>query len=109
VAKLNESTEEEKGLFLAAPRRGQAQAVLGDLPGENTDYQYLVKALEERFAPPNQTELYRVQLRERCKRASETMPEFGHSIGRLVNLAYPKAPAEVIETLALEHFFGFLA
>jgi hypothetical protein len=26
------------------------------------DYKSLVKALEERFAPPNQTELYRVQL-----------------------------------------------
>ena len=89
VAKLNEWTEEEKGLFLAASLRGHAQAVPGDLPGDNTEYQYLVKALEERFAPPNQTELYRVQLRERRKRASETMPELGHSIRRSVNLAYP--------------------
>jgi hypothetical protein len=108
VAKLNEWTEEEKGLLLAASLRGQAQAVLGDLPGDNTDYQYLVKALEERFAPPNQTELYRVQLRERRKRASETMPELGHSIRRLANLAYPKAPAEVRETLALEQFLNSL-
>jgi hypothetical protein len=108
VAKLNEWTEEEKGLFLAASLRGQAQAVLGDLPGDNTDYQYLVTALEERFAPPNQTELYRVQLRGRRKRASETMPELGHSIRRLANIAYPKALADVRETSALEQFLDSL-
>jgi hypothetical protein len=41
--------------------RGQAQGILGDLPiDKQQDYKSLVKALEERFAPPNQTELYRV-------------------------------------------------
>ena len=40
---------------------GQAQSILGDLPiDKQQDYKSLVKALEERFAPPNQTELYRV-------------------------------------------------
>lgn len=43
VGKLNEWTEEEKGLFLAASLRGQAQAVLGNLPVDNTDYYYLVQ------------------------------------------------------------------
>jgi hypothetical protein len=38
VAKLNKWTEEETGIFfLAASLRGQAQAVLGDLPGDSTD------------------------------------------------------------------------
>jgi hypothetical protein len=45
--------------------RGQAQGILGDLPiDKQQDYKSLVKALEERFAPPNQTELYRVKLTE---------------------------------------------
>jgi hypothetical protein len=45
--------------------REQAQGILGDLPIDKLqDYQSLVKALEERFAPPNQTELYRFQLAE---------------------------------------------
>lgn len=108
VGKLNEWTDEEKGLFLAASLRGQAQAVLGNLPGDNTDYYYLVQALEERFAPPNQTELYRVQLRERRKRATETIPELGQAVRRLANLAYPKAPSEVRETLAMEQFLDAL-
>jgi hypothetical protein len=36
------------------------------------------------------------------------MLELGHSVRRLVNLAYPKAPAEVRETLALEQFLDAL-
>jgi hypothetical protein len=39
--------------------RGQAQGILGDLSiDKQQDYKSLVKTLEERFAPPNQTELY---------------------------------------------------
>jgi hypothetical protein len=34
-----------------------------------------VKALEERFAPPIQTELYRVQLTERRQKPAESLPE----------------------------------
>ena len=108
VSKLNQWTENEKGLFLAASLRGQAQSVLGDLPGDSSDYRYLVQALEERFAPPNQTELYRVQLRDRRKRAAETIPELGQSVRRLTNLAYPRAPTEVKETLAMEQFLDAL-
>ena len=57
--------------------RGQAKGVYRYLgAGANlTDYKELVRELEERFAPPNQTELYRVQLRERRQRASETLIE----------------------------------
>ena len=56
----------------------------------------LVAALEERFAPPNQTELYSVQLRE------------SQDIRRLTNLAYSIAPPELSETLAKEQFIDAL-
>ena len=55
--------------------RGQAQSVMGNLSDKSKDYDSLVKALEDRFAPPNQTELYRVQLRERRQKASESLSE----------------------------------
>ena len=58
---------------------------------------------------PNQNELYRVQLRERRKRVSESLPELGQAIRRLINKAYPKAPGEVRETLAMEHFIDALS
>ncbi|VDI23601.1 Hypothetical predicted protein [Mytilus galloprovincialis] len=74
---------------------GQAQAVLGDLPSEKRqNFSDLVSALEERFAPSSQTELYRVQFKERRQKASESLPELGQSIRRLSNLAYPTAPLD---------------
>jgi hypothetical protein len=56
---INEWSQKEKGLYLAVSLRGQAQGVLGNLPLElSQDYKELVKSLEERFSPSNQTELY---------------------------------------------------
>ena len=58
--------------------RGSAQGVLGNLPSyEQHDYRSLCKALEQRFATSNQTDLYRTQLRERKQKALETIPELG--------------------------------
>ncbi|KAH3789639.1 hypothetical protein DPMN_167824 [Dreissena polymorpha] len=75
---------------------------------KTTDYDELAQALEDRFAPANQTELYRVQLRDRRQRASETLAELGQDIRRLANLAYPSAPTEVRDTLAKEQFIDSL-
>ena len=72
------------------------------------NYGELIKALEDRFAPANQTELYRVQLRERRQKATETLPELGQTIRRLTHLAYPTAPIDVRETLAKEQFIDAL-
>ena len=68
----------------------------------------MIKALEDRFAPPNQTALYRVQLRERHQRPSESLSELGQDVRRLTNLAYPSAPADLKETLAKEQFIDSL-
>jgi hypothetical protein len=109
-SRINQWSENEKGLYLAVALRGQAQGILGDLPiDKQQDYKSLVKALEERFAPPNQTELYRVQLTERRQKPAESLPELGQAIRRLVNLAYPTVPENVRDTLAKQHFIEALA
>ena len=82
--------------------------MFGNLESGKHDYGDLVRALEERFAPPNQTELFSVQLRERRQKASESMAVLGQDIRRLTNLAYPKAPCDVRETLAKEQFVDAL-
>ena len=107
-AELNGWSVKEKGMYLAVSLRGQAQGVFGNIGSKSSDYPMLVAALEERFAPPNQTELYRVQLRERRQKASETLSELGQDIRRLTNLAYSTAPPELKETLAKEQFIDAL-
>ncbi|VDI62635.1 Hypothetical predicted protein [Mytilus galloprovincialis] len=102
-------SEHQKGLYLAVSLIGQAQAVLGDLPKEKRQiFSDLVNALEERFAPSSQTELYRVQFKECRQKASETLPGLGQSVRRLSNLAYPTAPLELRDTLAKEQFIDAL-
>ena len=108
--RINQWSENEKGLYLAVALRGQAQGILGDLPvDKQQDYKSLVKALEEHFAPPYQSELYRVQLIEQRQKPAESLPELGQAIRRLVNLAYPTVPENVHDTLAKQHFIEALA
>jgi hypothetical protein len=64
--------------------------------------------LQERFSPPNQTDLYRVQLKERRQKAIETLSELCQSIRRLSNLANPTAPGEVRQTFAKDQFIDAL-
>ena len=108
-AHINGWTDTEKGLYLAVALRGQAQVVLGNLPTDlRQNFNELVRSLEERFSPSNQTELYRTQLRERRQKASESLPELGQDVRRLANLAYPTAPNDVRDTLAKEQFIDAL-
>jgi hypothetical protein len=109
-AKINDWTDTEKGLCLAVSLRVRAQGVLGNLPlNARQDFDELIRSLEERFSPSNQTELYRTQLRERCQKAAESLPELGQDVRRLTNLAYPTAPNDVREILAKEQFVDGLA
>jgi hypothetical protein len=108
-ANVNGWNAERKGLFLALLLCGQAQALLGDLPTDRGQhYETLVRSLQERFSPPNQTDLYRVQLKEWRQKPTETLSELGQTIRRLTNLAYPTAPGEVRETLAKDQFIDAL-
>ena len=89
--------------------RGLAQGVLGNLAYDTQmDYDALVQALNDRFAPPDQMELYRIQLKERRQRASETLHELAQHVRRLTNLAYPTVPPDVKETLAKDQFIDAL-
>ena len=82
----------------------------GNLPlNARQDFDELIRSLEERFSPSNQTELYRTQLRERRQKATESLPELGQDVRRLTNLAYPTAPNDVREILAKEQFIDGLA
>ncbi|XP_063442509.1 uncharacterized protein LOC134722814 [Mytilus trossulus] len=106
---VNMWSEYQKGLYLAVSLVGKAQTVLGDLPKEKRQiFSDLVYALEERFAPSCQTELYRVQFKEYRQKASDTLPGLGQSVRRLSNLAYPTAPLELRDTLAKEQFIDAL-
>ena len=97
----------EKGSYLVVSLRCQAQIVFGNLTSNSSKYEGPANA-QERFAPPNQMELYRVQLKERRQQAAEALTELDQDIWRLTNLVYPRAPSDVDETLAKEQLIDSL-
>ena len=48
----------------------------------------LVKSLQDRLAPSNQTKQYRAELRERRQKPSKSLPGISRDFRLLVNLAY---------------------
>ena len=93
-------------MYLAS---SQAEGVLSNQPRDDRqNSSKLVKALQDRFAPLNQTELYRTQLRDRRQRPSESLSEMGQKMRRLMDLAYPSIPDDVCEILATEQFLDGL-
>ena len=109
LTELNGWGDSAKAIYLAASLRGSAQSVLGDLDDDRRrSYSALTAALGQRFGPENQTELFRVQLKNRQRRREETLPELAQAVRRLTRQAYPSANYQLQETLAKEHFIDAL-
>ena len=109
VSDINQWNKDVMALELATSLRGQAQGVLSDLsPSQRRDYEVLTKALEERFEPVNQAELYRAQLKSRIRKSREALPEFAQDIKKLVRKAYPKATSDLRNKLTCDAFVDLL-
>ena len=94
---------------LAISLKGPALTVMVDLdPGLRNNYSALVNALNIRFGSQNSSELYRVQLKSRIKKRSESLAELAQDIKHLTSQAYPLYPTAFRETLALEYFMDAL-
>lgn len=109
IAEINGWDNATKALELATSLRGSAQAILSDLrPDQRRSYDHLVAALVSRFQPSNQSELYRVQMKNKTRDKGKILPELAQDIKRLTRLAYPTAPIEVREQLARDCFMDSL-
>ncbi|KAJ8912803.1 hypothetical protein NQ315_014386 [Exocentrus adspersus] len=96
--------EEDKATSLIAARRGEALEVLRTIPVASLNYAVLTSALERRYGDAHLQHVYQAQLRSRRQRFEETLQQCEADISRMVNLAYPTAPAEVIELLSVSSF-----
>ena len=104
-SEINGWNAQQRAQFLSVSLRESACQVMGTLPpGRRRDYREPVRALGRRFDPENQSELYRVQLRNRGRKPNETLPELGQQICTLVAQAYPRANAEILDVLGRDHF-----
>ncbi|KAJ8910127.1 hypothetical protein NQ315_003498 [Exocentrus adspersus] len=96
--------EEEKASLIAA-LRGEALEVLRTIiPEGSQDYKSVTSALEKRCGDAHLQHVYQAQLRNRKQRFEETLQQYEADVSRMVNLAYPTAPAKVIEQLSVSSF-----
>ncbi|KAJ8913144.1 hypothetical protein NQ315_006062 [Exocentrus adspersus] len=84
--------------------RGEALEVLRTITETSPNYATLTSALERRYGDAHLQHVYQAQLRSRRQRFEETLQQYEADISRMVNLAYPTAPVEVIEQLSVSSF-----
>ncbi|KAJ8918198.1 hypothetical protein NQ315_014065 [Exocentrus adspersus] len=96
--------EEEKATSLIAALRSDALEVVRTIPESSQDYKAITSALEKRYGDAHLQHVYQAQLRNRKQRFEETLKQYEADVSGMVNLAYPTAPAEVIEQLSVSSF-----
>ena len=102
---INQWNYEAIGLYLASSLSGDARSLLTELNGaEKKDYDTLFKKLTERYGCLNRVEVFRTQLRTRIRKNGEEISELARSIKKLSHQAYPEAPLQWTETIAVDCF-----
>ncbi|KAJ8983162.1 hypothetical protein NQ317_016261 [Molorchus minor] len=85
--------------------RGDALEILQTLnEDQHKNYEDLVLQLEMRFGDKHLQQVYQAQLKGRNQRINENLQQYEADIARLVYLAYPTAPRDFIEQLAVQVF-----
>ncbi|KAG5896015.1 hypothetical protein JTB14_007580 [Gonioctena quinquepunctata] len=109
AAKANGWNAGERAVALTLALRGEATNILQTLTAqEQEDYDQLIKHLELRYGHAHLEHVYHSQLKNRCQKSSENLQEFEADIARLVRLAYPATPENVMERLAVQAFLDGL-
>lgn len=109
ISELNNWSYGAKSLYLAGCLKGDARALLSELPPiERRDYNSLVQRLNLRFGSVNRAEIFKATLQTRIKRRDESISELAQSIKKLTRQAYPNAASNLISTLARDYFIDAL-
>ncbi|KAJ8915438.1 hypothetical protein NQ315_003199 [Exocentrus adspersus] len=82
--------------------------VLRTIPEASPNFKSVTNALEKKYGDAHLQHVYQAQLRNRKQRFEETLQQYEADVSRMVNLAYPAAPAEVIEQLSVSSFVNGL-
>jgi Zinc knuckle len=109
AASVNQWGDREKAIALIIALRGDALNVLMAIAEpQQQDYQALVKHLDMRYGDRHLQHVYQVQLKARFQNTGETVQQFESDVARLVRQAYPTAPDDFLQQLAVQSFIDGL-
>ena len=105
VAEWNGWSAKEKAKQLVMSFDGEALKLLSELSEEMLqDYDLLVHELNRRYNPSERASAYKIEFRNRFRKANESVTEFAQALKRLVCKAFPNMPANALEQWVLDQF-----
>ncbi|MCP3891055.1 MAG: hypothetical protein GY702_19640, partial [Desulfobulbaceae bacterium] len=93
IAEINRWDQDEMALELATSLRDSALSVLSDIDVyDQRNYDVLVRALTNRFEPPNYAEVYKAELKSKVRQKGESLCVLVQDIKRLIRKIYVGDP-----------------
>ena len=109
IATLNKWNQELQCQILPAYLKGLAEQTYYSLPtDQTTTWATVERALTDRFHPKESRQVHISTLRAKSRRADEDLHQLRCDISRLVELAYPDDPPEILNRTARDFFVGAL-
>ena len=109
IAALNKWSPELQCQILPAYLKGLAEQTFYSLTDEQTATWLVVeRALTDRFHPKESRQVHISTLRAKLRRPDEDLHQLRCEISRLVELAYPEDPPEILNRTARDFFVGSL-
>jgi len=105
-AKYNDWTAKEKAVHLKSALTGNAANLLQG--NTRATYSEVVGLLQRRYGNREQHEKFKLELKYRRRRPAEDIQSLAQEVESLVNRAYPRAPADMRETLSIDYFIDAL-
>jgi len=101
-AEYNNWTVKDKAAHLKSALTGNAANLLQG--NARATYDEVVELLQRRYGNSQQQEKFRLELKSRRRKPDEDIQSLAQEVERLVHRAYPRAPADLRETLSLDSF-----
>ena len=106
IAALNKWSPELQCQISPAYLKGLAEQTFYSLTDEQTTA--VERALTNRFHPKESRQVHISTLRAKLRQPDEDLHQLQREISRLVELAYPEDPPEILNHTARDFFVGFL-
>ena len=107
IAKRNQWDENEKADFLKCSLSGKASHMLRDLD-ETATYDDVITKRRQRYGSLEQTESFRMELKQRKRKPGESLSHLLKDIRRLFRLAYSGPPNYMFQITARDAFIDAL-
>ena len=105
VANWNEWTTKQKAKQLVMSFDGEALKLLGEFSEEVlADYGKVVAELNRRYDPAERAQAWKIEFRNRIRRANESIMQFAQALRRLALKAFPNMSASAQEQWVMDQF-----